>query len=130
MVCTPMHARRLHGKLREYVRVAAEPLPDGVRSPDAPIGRILRLALVGEAAALPAFEQLAKVVKDRDPASAATAEPGTPAPEGASRPGKRGPLSDVFPFGRAQPKAIHQDDRIMLASPVDRVSPVARHGNS
>jgi hypothetical protein len=56
MVCTPVLARRLYGKRREYVRVAAEPLPHGVRSLDAPIGRILRLGLVGEAAALPAFD--------------------------------------------------------------------------
>jgi hypothetical protein len=129
MVCMPVHARWLHGKRREYVRVTAEPLPDGVRSLDRPIGGILRLGLVDEATALPAFEQLVEAVKDRNPPPAGTAEPGAPTAEGASRPGERDPLSYVFPCGRvAQPTAIHQDDRIMLSPEVDRTGWLAITG--
>jgi hypothetical protein len=70
---------------------------------------------------MPAFERLAKIVKDRDAAPAAADEPGTPAPEGASRPGERDPLSDVFPFGRAaQPRTVDQEDGIGLGHEVAR----------
>jgi hypothetical protein len=131
MVCTPMHSRRLLGEEGENVRVATEPVPDGVRSTDAPIGRALRLALIGQATALPAFEQLVEAIKDRNPASAGAAEPRTPAAERASRPGQRDPLSDVFPVGRAaQPKAIHQDDRIKLGPEVDQTGWFAITGPS
>ena len=76
---------------------------------------------------MPAFEQFVEGVEDRDAAPAATAEPGTPAPEGASRPGERDPLSDVFPFGRAaQARAVDQEDGIGLGPEVDRTR-LVRH---
>jgi hypothetical protein len=80
---------------------------------------------------LPAFEQLAEVVKDRDPASAATAEPGTPAPEGASCPGERDPLPDVLPIGRAaRARTVDQEDGIGLGPEFDRTGWFAIAGPS
>src|SRR5260370_40487301 len=115
MVCTPVHVRGLRGEAGENVRVATEPLPDGVRSPDAPIGRTFQLAGVDQAAALPAGEQLSMIVKDRDPAATAAEEPGTAASQRASRPGKRDTLADLPPFTRsARPKMEYQDNRILL----------------
>lgn len=128
-VCAPVHAPWLRREEGENGRVADKPLADDMRSPEASKGRIFRLAFVNEAAALPAFEQLAVVVKDGDPAIATAAKPGTPASERTSRPGKRDRLFDVSPFdGLVRPKTVCEFNGIALDPEIDRTGWLAVAG--
>ena len=78
---------------------------------------------------MPAFEQLAVVVKDGDPATATAAKPGTPASERTSRPGKRDRLFDVSPFdGLVRPKTVCEFNGIALDPEIDRTGWLAVAG--